>query len=378
MNSSTKHENITEAEFTLKCRNESGTGGFYAEYKYTAANETEDGSYFVTACMSGDKSSSPWKNTRDRQEIVEELYLRLDSPYVQLRSRPIFFRLTITTTVGYFELPSYSNGGRQGPILDKDPIAKGSKQERRLVKRANATDGDSFVGNPTLLDVENKGPLFALALAIFGKDSFIDTVTNTPNYNRITSSGGLIKPPPTPMGLMGSSFRTFTFTGVGDGRVRDVTDWIEDIKASFFINMPVAAYLANKEWLNPWSGSVQDRFRCIGVSYDRGIDVVKPKISNAVIIVSSLLLGLHILGLIFLGLYTMRAMPFADQMGAEVMVKLGAHYADRLDVANEKEWETVINSLPGYIGDANPESDVGKMEFGATAPLETMRKYQIL
>ena len=377
MNSSTKYENITEAEFTLKCRNESGTGGFYAEYKYTAANETKDGSYFVTACMSGDKSSSPWKSTRDRQEIVEELYLRLDSSSIQRQSRPIFFRWTIITTVGYFELPSYSNGGRQGPILDKDPIAKGSKQERRLAKRANATNGDSFVGNPTLLEVENKGPLFALALAIFGKDSFIDTVTNSPNYDRTTSSSGLIRPS-RPMGLMSSPITVSSSTGVSGLRVRDVTTWMEDIKASFFVNMPVAAYLANKEWLKPWSGISQDSFRSIGVSYDRGIDVVKPKISNAVIIVSSLLLGLHILGLIFLALYTMREMPFANQMGAEVMVKLGAHYADRLDVANKKEWEAVVNSLPGYIGDANPESDVGKMEFGATEPLKVMRKYQIL
>ncbi len=75
-------------------------------------------------------TESPWKPTRDRQDFSEELYIKItlsDCPADVIDSipqSPSFYRITVNTTAGYFELPNYMNGGVAGPLLDQDPIYK--------------------------------------------------------------------------------------------------------------------------------------------------------------------------------------------------------------------------------------------------------------
>jgi hypothetical protein len=116
------------------------------------------------------------------------------------------------------------------------------------------------------------------------------------------------------------------------------------------------------------------------VKSDMGIDTHKPKISNAGIIVGCVFRGMHLFGLLALALYTVWGEPWAKELGAEAMIKIGSAYADRLNGVGEKEWSHAVRELPGFIGDASPNKSVGKMRMGAVAPLRTrgQRRFEIL
>jgi hypothetical protein len=106
---------------------------------YTKPSETDQDaqkSWSIEVCMPGTQSVSPWKNTNSRQDFTEELFMIIsvmgyESYYLDgVVYRPRegddtptggIFRVTSTTTAGYFELPNYMNGGQAGPIIDGEP-----------------------------------------------------------------------------------------------------------------------------------------------------------------------------------------------------------------------------------------------------------------
>ena len=74
--------------------------------------------------MPGNLTNSPWKATRDRQDITELLYLNVTledkSVKTGITDNSTVFKVQANSTAGYFELPNYMNGG-PGPLLEKDP-----------------------------------------------------------------------------------------------------------------------------------------------------------------------------------------------------------------------------------------------------------------
>ena len=124
--------NISAADFPTGC--DTTAGALSIRQSNTPVNVT-DGvlSWAVHACMPADLRVSPWTNTRARQDFTEELYLNV-SLSEALRSQvedgdlfmPIsqYFRVTVDTTAGYFELPNYMNGQTAGPLLKHDPSAE--------------------------------------------------------------------------------------------------------------------------------------------------------------------------------------------------------------------------------------------------------------
>lgn len=126
INSSAHYENISAENFPKNC--DQIDGAFFIDY----TNTTYAYQYYtwgVQACMPANVTSSPWKSTRDRQDFTEELYLNItliNYEYMQYGSdgdqvNSMFFKVTLNTTGGYFELPNYMNGGSAGSLLDKDP-----------------------------------------------------------------------------------------------------------------------------------------------------------------------------------------------------------------------------------------------------------------
>lgn len=133
INSTVTFEAITAEEMPLGCGEM--PNAFYAHYAdahYTKDNDTYDiaRNWSIEACMPGDHSVSPWKNTKLRQNFTEELYLNLsvrgygDRVFGEtpdsLRHGGIF-KITSRTTAGYFELPNYMNKGKPGTLIDGDP-----------------------------------------------------------------------------------------------------------------------------------------------------------------------------------------------------------------------------------------------------------------
>ena len=89
----------------------------------------------LSACMPGDFRFISWNDTNDRQDLTEHLFLAVtanktasvDDSYAWLGTKPIAPKLayhcTASTTRGWFELPSDSNGNLAGPLIP-NPSAK--------------------------------------------------------------------------------------------------------------------------------------------------------------------------------------------------------------------------------------------------------------
>ena len=104
INTSATYDPITEIQFPSDCQTLAGS--FYGEY-----GNTNEG-WSVVACMPYDQRLSPWKATHLRQDFSETLFLNISGQY---------FKATVNTTAGYFELPNYANNQRFSDILDRDP-----------------------------------------------------------------------------------------------------------------------------------------------------------------------------------------------------------------------------------------------------------------
>ncbi|KAL3472135.1 hypothetical protein BJX99DRAFT_249860 [Aspergillus californicus] len=101
INSTTQFQPIDEADFSDNC------------------DQILDAFF---ACMPANLTESPWKATRDRHDFSEELYIdvTLDGYPIGEFDRALY-KITLSTTTGYFELPNYMNAGAPGFLLDKDP-----------------------------------------------------------------------------------------------------------------------------------------------------------------------------------------------------------------------------------------------------------------
>jgi len=135
INSTVKWEVVSPEDVPIDCVG--SPDSFYVFY--AKPSETDQGaqkSWSFEVCMPGDQNVSPWKNTNSRQEFTEELFMNISvTGYESYYSdgsvyRPRegdnnltsgIFRVTSTTTAGYFELPNYMNGGQAGPIIDGEP-----------------------------------------------------------------------------------------------------------------------------------------------------------------------------------------------------------------------------------------------------------------
>ena len=66
----------------------------------------------------------------------------------------------------------------------------------------------------------------------------------------------------------------------------------------------------------------------------------------------------------------------------KIVVRLGAARADELPLqvisSEEKERaRTMLEQMPGWVGDARPDDEVGAMAIGATVPWKAGRRYQV-
>lgn len=123
INSTAKYQSIPSDEFPKGC--DRIDGAFYVNYYNTTISSYSLSLWGLEACMPANVTHSPWKATRDRQDFGEELYLNVtayDENQYSIGSRnSTFYKITLNTTAGYFELPNYMNGQTAGPLLEKDP-----------------------------------------------------------------------------------------------------------------------------------------------------------------------------------------------------------------------------------------------------------------
>lgn len=123
INSSASYEQIEEDDFPSGCG--SNPGKFHVTYSNITGTLVVGGNltfWGLEACMPANMTVSPWKSTRARQDFGEELFLNLSKVDLErVTSNYSYYRITVNTTGGYFELPNYMNGEVQGPLLEFDP-----------------------------------------------------------------------------------------------------------------------------------------------------------------------------------------------------------------------------------------------------------------
>jgi hypothetical protein len=84
----------------------------------------------MEVCVPGDQATSPWNLTRDRQDITEDMYIRVTIPaesklmvqgMVDIWAGNLTLHCTANTTRGYFELGNDRNDHKNGPFLENWP-----------------------------------------------------------------------------------------------------------------------------------------------------------------------------------------------------------------------------------------------------------------
>jgi hypothetical protein len=135
-----------------------------------------------------------------------------------------------------------------------------------------------------------------------------------------------------------------------------------------------AAFLSNYIWLTKTLGSKFDA--SLNVNWDRGVDTNVPTISIAGMTVVSILLIAFLLGLGGMAVYASRAPAWTKTLDAFAMMRIGATVGEDLRLrAGKKKRLSVLDNIPGWVGDAQPESEVGSLELGAVGRLRVGRKY---
>jgi hypothetical protein len=137
-NSTANYENISAADFPIDC--DTIPGALSVRQSNKPLNLSNQILYWaVHTCMPTNLQVSPWKNTRARQDFTEELYINVslsqdllltmsDGDYFSPFSE--YFRITINTTAGYFELPRDNNvsSPRPSSLRQRDTRSPGCRE----------------------------------------------------------------------------------------------------------------------------------------------------------------------------------------------------------------------------------------------------------
>ena len=386
MNSSVSFLNVSQTAFPSEC--EATPHAYYIEYSYNSTLLN------VRVCMLDGIYHSPWKLTRDRQDTTETMFLDIRSGglinQADNTDNPAnaTFKATVNTTLGYFELPNYNNSGNPGPLLARDPhnTCPGNEDQclsQWISKRSLQTNesSDSFA----IGDVANLGPLAMIVAAMFEPGSFI--ATQIPSNG--TTPGPNIPCTVPPLNLLFHGRGNLQQTGAwayrqcynqpfyDDDGYYSINPWLNNFYdlGNMQNALHLAAILASQVWLNLPDGQ-------LAVWQDMGRDSIRPKIPPAGMILLSILLSIDLLLLLVAAIYISFSYTWAEALDSLAMMRLGAARADELPLqvsSSEVKDKTraTLERMPGWVGDARPNDEVGTVAIGATVPLKTGRRYQV-
>ncbi|KAH8432954.1 uncharacterized protein LDX57_010588 [Aspergillus melleus] len=405
INSTAQYKTISEDGFPVDC--DSLDWGLSYKYSNFTNNSNGDLAWSVHACMPVDLRISPWKKTRDRQDYSEELFLNITmsedlwelvdranskGPYSRT------FRVTVTTTAGYFELPNYMNDRTPGPLMERIPEAfcdeecvyQGSISEDTQdgMEAEQSTQPAKRLSEFDNLDqIPNKGPLLTTAMALFGPGSYLDTYNHPPESYYLSKTNRQTCVDLVPLTRFLTSLDRkfdafFMQTCVRPMGQFESFDTVAKFLYSFGMDdtvlshaFTVAAYLANRAWLLELDGSIQSYF---SVAYDLGTDSQRPSISQTGMIVISVLMAIYLGALLATTLYATSGRRWTDKLDAFAMMRLGASISEQVPlwIAEEVDEIKTLDETPGWIGDsATEDKTVGQIALGGTTPLRSRRRY---
>lgn len=122
LNSSASCVSLEASAFPATC---SGADPFQASLEYKGLYQWGTDNKNISTieiCAPGDLGKTPWTLSRNRQDLSEEVFLRIKED----RYDDEVLHCTGRTTRGYFELGNVHNGDVYGPLLEKWPGNNGS------------------------------------------------------------------------------------------------------------------------------------------------------------------------------------------------------------------------------------------------------------
>ena len=355
-------------------------------------SETNPPKFAIRTCAPGDIARSPWREGGKRQDIFEEFWL--DVQYTPLQDTPSsnFTQYCHgNSTLGYFELPNYWNGHQAGGLFDELPDTDGKNVSYyQLDELFLGGPPPDFVGNHQV-----PGPLMTSVLAVFGNNTFFNTVASYSNYS--SSNAALCQQ------------LRFPFTGLYDDGIINVNNagsswWGQDSpeiscdstnRDDTFLNalfqwlpnfgvplkataaLTLANYYSNNALLNLGTGGGG----AVPLVYDPGMDMQKFAMPLPAMIVISILLAMQLIGLAILAIYASRHNTWTESLDSFAMLRLGASIAENVPMissSKSKEAKT-LDEMAGWIGDAGGEGPgIGRLALGGAQGVKEEKLYQII
>lgn len=402
---------------------EFSSDAYYIRYEYHGQFN-----YVIEVCMPGNRTQSPWKNERTRQDIHEELYLKMNfsgdynvtyadpfKDYLQPIEPGIYAKkLTLDTTAGYFELPNYKNGGVPGPLISNDPWP-GWPDSMSVQGRSTLPTQDNDTSNAILnlnhaMDrASNKGPLHNIAMSLFGEGSFAD-IEHTPlaaymNSNASSINQDCIDIVPFLSLLRGpEGIEDITLYNqkclTGSSLVSHLNDSNGDNIKILHATAAWYFWAFSGQHSAPYPRLIQNAFSSaaflaidtmminidlggwlpaptVDLCYDMGADLQIPSISLAGVIFVSILLAVDLLCLLALALYSSWIPRWTGQLDSFAMMRIGASISEKVPLLATDDPGRIqaLDNTPGWMGNSS-QNDIGGLCLGGERPLTKTKYYR--
>ncbi|KXX74694.1 hypothetical protein MMYC01_207956 [Madurella mycetomatis] len=354
MNSSSLCDYIDPSEVPVPCPRGERRGSDILDRSYDNANLT------VKVCVpaTGDRYGSIWKQTENRQDLTETMYIDVSNTRSR-RYGNYTLRCIAHTSMGYFELGNSFNGGRFGPLLSsfefptrsRDP-GEFTDEERdaetpRSILPQEFIAGHDYGAEVYDISIRVPGPLAIAAHALFGAESFFDLAQSITGPNDTLSQtlcrlspipfqrvlAGLRRCEPLSTETSSSSLGRFASSyGWANDRVEALVWSIMQTDGHVDSLLNTAMYLANKATLDAAVGPGRYGF---GIRDPNqiwradGIEVRTPVVSYAALVVISVLLGLQVAGVLALVWYIYSAPTWTGTLDAMAVAAIARQLAEK-------------------------------------------------
>lgn len=263
-----------------------------------------------------------------------------------------------------------------------------------LIKRRASGDDNStlvFGDNNSTIALEavaDKGPLLTLAMALFGRGSFLDTVVARPatyafpddhKYDALTCMDllplGNLVGSLNPYSCLNSETLSSNDLDLGEVAQQWIGAFVTTNSTELARVLNAMAYLANQNW---YSHRREIADRSWTVSFDAGIDVDVPVIPRTGMIVTSIVMGLFFIGLFGMVAYGLSTPTWTDHLDAFTMLRIGGAMPEKLPLEVAKNHDAIkdLDEIAGWVGEGSGESEfVGQLAVGVNSMVRPNRRY---
>ncbi|KAK5083280.1 hypothetical protein LTR70_008229 [Exophiala xenobiotica] len=361
--------------------------GKVTQYDSTENETVTTRQWWAKVCILHYPQDSGFNDTDDAQTLVETAFLDLYNYDIGSTKSRNVSAITMSTTVGYFELPNYNNNNVPGPLLQNFQLpsehnfAKREQQHQRRQEQVYTQPSGNITSTKNssqsiseLETLPNKGPLLKIIYALFGNGSMpsifgVENATynpgvawstyrqrNAPCLELVPLSG--LNNAVSNTGIF-SYYRTNTKECVsyydlslGNSMLYFLSNFFIPIEALTQV-LRAAAYISHDIWLSPMGGS-------LSVDYDPGQDLQRPGLTRNSIIGLSLAIAVFLFSLLMLAFYASFSRTWTYSLDAYALLRIGAELGKEslpFVLVSDTHGVGEFDELPGWVGDVTSAGD---------------------